>query len=67
MFSSILTLVGKLQVTWQSYETDEVKAMALNAIYKLEEELWRVELLLICYYIVEWHLPNRVLHQFEML
>jgi hypothetical protein len=23
-----------------------------------------VELPLICYYMVEWHLPNRVLHQF---
>jgi hypothetical protein len=56
-----------LQVTWQPYETDEVEAMALNAIYKLEQELWRVELLLIFYYIVEWHLPNRVLHQFEKL
>jgi hypothetical protein len=35
--------------------------MALNAICKRNHDLWRAKLPLICYYIVEWHLPNRVL------
>jgi hypothetical protein len=32
--------------------------MAINAICKHDQELWRAELLLICYYIVEWHEPE---------
>jgi hypothetical protein len=35
--------------------------MALNTISMRDQELWRAELLLICYYVVEWYLPNRVL------
>jgi hypothetical protein len=42
-----------LQVTWQPYETNEVEGMALNAICKRDQELWRAELPLICYYIVK--------------
>jgi hypothetical protein len=57
----VLTSVGNLQVTWQLYEIDEVKDMALNTISKCDQELWRAELLLICYYVVEWYLPNHVL------
>jgi hypothetical protein len=41
--------------------------MSLNAIFKHDQDLWRAELLLICYYIVEWHLPNHVLRQFGRL
>jgi hypothetical protein len=41
--------------------------MALNAICKRDHDLWRAKLPLICYYIVEWHLPNRVLCQFGRL
>jgi hypothetical protein len=41
--------------------------MALNTICKHDQELWRAELLLICYYIVEWHMSNRVLQQFRRL
>jgi hypothetical protein len=40
--------------------------MALNAICKHDQELRRVKLLLICYYLVQWHQPNRVLCQFGM-
>jgi hypothetical protein len=38
--------------------------MTLNAICYRDQELWRAELPLIFYYVVEWHLPNRVVHQF---
>jgi hypothetical protein len=38
--------------------------MALNAICRRDQELWTTALLLICYYIVEWHLPIRVVRQF---
>jgi hypothetical protein len=60
----ILTSVKNLQVTWQPYETNEVQGMALNVICRHEQDLWMIVLLLICYYIVEWHLPICVVHQF---
>jgi hypothetical protein len=53
-----------LQSTWEPYETDEVQGMALNTIYKSDPDLWMIVVKLICYYIVEWHLPICVVHQF---
>jgi hypothetical protein len=41
--------------------------MALNTICKCDQDLWMVVLPLICYYIVEWHLPIRVRCQFGRL
>jgi hypothetical protein len=41
--------------------------MVLNAICKHDQDLWTAVLPLICYYIVEWHLPIRVVHQFDGL
>jgi hypothetical protein len=38
--------------------------MALNAICRHNQDLWIAVLPLICYYIVEWHLPICVMHQF---
>jgi hypothetical protein len=38
--------------------------MGLNAICKRDQDLWTAVLPLICYYIVEWHLPVHVVHQF---
>jgi hypothetical protein len=38
--------------------------MGLNTICRRDHDLWTVVLLLICYYIVEWHLPIRVVRQF---
>jgi hypothetical protein len=49
------------------YETDEVRGTALNAICTCDQDLWTIVLLLICYYIMEWHLPIRVVHQFGRL
>jgi hypothetical protein len=38
--------------------------MGLNAICRRDHDLWTVVLPLICYYIVEWHLPIHVVRQF---
>jgi hypothetical protein len=38
--------------------------MALNAIFRCNQDLWMVIVPLICYYVVEWHLPIRVVRQF---
>jgi len=41
--------------------------MNLNPLCKRDEELWRANVPLIYYYVVEWHLPDRVLRQFGKL
>jgi hypothetical protein len=41
--------------------------MDLNCICKHDSDLWRGEVPLICYYVVEWHLPNGVSRQFGKL
>jgi hypothetical protein len=38
--------------------------MALNVICTCNHDLWTIVLPLICYCIVEWHLPIRVVRQF---
>jgi hypothetical protein len=38
--------------------------MTLNDICRHDQNLWTTVVPLICYYIVEWHLPIRVVHQF---
>jgi hypothetical protein len=38
--------------------------MGLNTICRCDHDLWMVVVPLICYYIVEWHLPVRVVCQF---
>jgi hypothetical protein len=63
----ILTIVENLRVPWQPYETDTVHAMALNDIWRRDQDLWMVVVPLICYYVVEWHLPIHVVRQFGRL
>jgi hypothetical protein len=53
-----------LLVTWKPYETNEVQGIVLNAICRHDQDLWMAVPPLICYYIVEWHLPIRVVRQF---
>jgi hypothetical protein len=38
--------------------------MGLNTICTHDQDLWTIVLPLICYYIVEWHLPIHVVRQF---
>jgi hypothetical protein len=38
--------------------------MVLNSICKRDQDLWTTVLLLICYYIVECHMPIHVVRQF---
>ena len=38
----------------------------LPAICQADEEIWRTMLPLICFDIIEWHIPERVLRQFRM-
>jgi hypothetical protein len=38
--------------------------MALNVIYRRDQDLWTTVVPLICYYVVKWHLPICVVRQF---
>jgi hypothetical protein len=67
LYFVVLISVKNLQVTWEPYETDEVKGMALNAICRCDQDLCTTVLPLICYYIVECHLPICVVCQFGEL
>ncbi|RVX07230.1 Serine/threonine-protein phosphatase 7 long form-like [Vitis vinifera] len=52
------------QVLWESYMGDLVAH--LLAISLADQEIWRTMSPLICFDIVEWHRPERVLRQFGL-
>uniref|UniRef100_A0A2N9H690 Aminotransferase-like plant mobile domain-containing protein n=1 Tax=Fagus sylvatica TaxID=28930 RepID=A0A2N9H690_FAGSY len=52
------------QVIWEPY-TDDVLS-SLPEYCRIGQEVWRSVTPLICFQIVEWHLPNRALRQFGM-
>ncbi|RVW27261.1 Serine/threonine-protein phosphatase 7 long form-like [Vitis vinifera] len=52
------------QVLWEPYTADLIAH--LPAICQADEEIWRTMSPLICFDIIEWHRPERVLRQFHM-
>jgi hypothetical protein len=64
LYLVVLISAKTLLVTWKPYETNEVQGIVLNAICRHDQDLWTAVPPLICYYIVEWHLPIRVVRQF---
>ena len=61
-------LIWCVQVVWTPYESDAVAAVeqhhGLNIMCRRDQDLWRVQAPLICFYVVEMHLPHRVLRQY---
>nr|CAB3471906.1 unnamed protein product [Digitaria exilis] len=55
-------LIGN-QVEWTPYRHNELAAH-LSFMCTRDQDLWRTPVPMICYYIVEWHLPHRVTRQF---
>jgi hypothetical protein len=53
-----------LQVEWCPYDREDVVALDVPPIVEQEKTLWRSVVPMILYYIVEHHMPNRVLKQF---
>ncbi|CAO2146283.1 unnamed protein product [Urochloa humidicola] len=66
-YSNALDCLSHRHVTWQPYNREEVENMNLSPICKRDQEYWRSVCPLICFYIVEHHLPFRVMHQFGCL
>lgn len=51
-----------LQITWQPYTTQVLDALPGEC--RMGSEIWLARCPLICFDIVEWHYPDRVLRQF---
>jgi hypothetical protein len=60
----LLMYAHMLQVEWQPYTRQEVVDLDVPPIVEQDKGLWRSVVPMILYYVVEHHLPNRVLRQF---
>jgi hypothetical protein len=54
-----------VQVEWTPYDRDEVRNLHIPPIVEAEKQLWRSNVSMILYYVVEHHLPQRVMKQFS--
>jgi hypothetical protein len=52
-----------LQVTWDSYDEGHF-LFQLSNMCGVDSDIYRMRCPLIYFYVVEWHLPHRVSHQF---
>ena len=55
------------QVTWLPYERPEYGDVLLNPVCRRDEDLWTTRAPLICFHLVEYHMPHRVQRQFGRL
>ncbi|TVU43652.1 hypothetical protein EJB05_10138 [Eragrostis curvula] len=55
------------QVKWTPYSRPEIENMNLSPICKRDENYWRATIPLVWFFVVEWHLPQRVVRQFGLL
>ena len=54
-----------LQIVWRPYASAELQPL-IPEYALVEQDVWRACVPLICFHIVEWHQPDRVLRQFGM-
>ncbi|TVU34636.1 hypothetical protein EJB05_16477, partial [Eragrostis curvula] len=66
-YTNEFDVLTDVQVTWHPYDRDEINEMNLSPICTRDAEFWRIEIPLIFYYAVEWHIPQRVMRQFDRL
>ncbi|CAL5055662.1 unnamed protein product [Urochloa decumbens] len=66
-YSNELDCLLDSHVTWTPYRRDEIDEMELSPVCTEHSELWRANLPLICFFLVEYHLPCRVMRQFGYL
>jgi len=66
-YSNALDCPNAAHVEWQPYNRMEVQNMNRSPQCMRDNEYWCSVCPLICYYIVEYHLPNRVMRQFGIL
>ncbi|CAL5075095.1 unnamed protein product [Urochloa decumbens] len=66
-YSNELDCLLPSHVTWRPYERGELEHMEWSPLCTRDKDMWRAEVPLICYYLVEYHLPSRVSRQFGYL
>jgi hypothetical protein len=65
LFCYLTSYLDTLQVTWESYEGEGALPFLVSNVCDSESELYRVRYPLICFCVVEYHLPHRVARQFR--
>jgi hypothetical protein len=53
-------------VTWQPYHEPYFANIQLSTMCDIDEDIYLMRCPLICFYVVEYHLPHRVARQFEL-
>ena len=53
-----------LQVEWDPYDRRDIRELNMAPYVEAEKVLWRSNVAMIFYYVVEHHLPQRVMKQF---
>ncbi|XP_022682408.1 serine/threonine-protein phosphatase 7 long form homolog [Setaria italica] len=53
-------------VNWQPYEGEDALPFTLSFMCGLDDDLYMMKCPLICFYAIEYHLPDRVARQFGM-
>jgi hypothetical protein len=61
---SIIFFPIKLQIVWEPY-TDDILQKLPNYCQQ-GRHMWRAMVPLICFHIIEWHQPDRVMRQFGL-
>lgn len=55
-----------MQVTWEPYSDIRVVQLQLSTMCSADDDIYRMTCPLICFYAVEYHLPDRVARQFGL-
>ena len=53
-----------LQVSWEPYDGEGALPFHLSNMCGCDDDFYRMRCRLICFYVVEFHLPDRVARQF---
>jgi hypothetical protein len=56
------------QVDWEPYGLIDAKYQEnhFSVVCKIDRDMWMMKCPLICFYCVEWQLPNRVARQYGL-
>lgn len=63
-YTNELDILQPQHVQWRPYTRDNILAMNLSSMCRVDEDVWTMRCPLICFYAVEYHLPHRVARQF---
>ncbi|XP_021304829.1 serine/threonine-protein phosphatase 7 long form homolog [Sorghum bicolor] len=65
-YANELDTLRPSMVNWEPYTANDALHLGVSSMYSEDEDLYLMICPLICFYAVEWHLPNRVARQFGL-